>query len=545
MRHLGPVLLPLVLACSSGGGGGSDVIADSAADAAPETVADAPADAPAEAAAPAWGTCPADPLATKETLAGKAAYYDAIASRLHIHPQLKWIAHVRLKEGAAEKDATWEDVESWHTGENDGLWSGLYLASQAFRFAVTKSPESLANIKTLLEGEVARMGVTGVPGVFTRQYIPPAVPGIACPADKAHYVPDVEKDDNRWVQVREDGCVWTVDGATQEWRKSDHCGLDAYKGYCWLDNVSQDEYAGHMLALGAIWKLVDDPGVKATAADLLEQVGVHLMENDLSFVDWDGRVTEHGKMWATSFADTPGFLAVEAMDYLRMAAEASGRADLLAFYRDCLLQLGGEKKCLPQEDPKPYTDWLDHMLLYVGANGCKSNYNNFSMVMANIHTLIWYETDPAIRERVQQALDVGLMRPREANAVARRLIDQGNAWFNFIWASQKRVTAEDGPAYEAVEEGICALRQFPASKHQNAQDSMAKYAHWCDGRLDGTSETEFPIPVAEQCVATFLWWGDPYRRETCTEDPREVRQPCDYLLAYWMGRYYGFISEDL
>ncbi|HOI11964.1 MAG TPA: hypothetical protein PK313_15895, partial [Myxococcota bacterium] len=110
-----------------------------------------------------FGTCPDDPLATPETLAAKAAHYDDIAPRLHVHPDLKWAMNVTLKkvevacEGeqvppcyapiASEAEATWQDVDRWHTGENDGLWSGLYLASQAFRYGATKSPEALANIK--------------------------------------------------------------------------------------------------------------------------------------------------------------------------------------------------------------------------------------------------------------------------------------------------------------------------------------------------------------------------------------------------------------
>ena len=140
---------------------------------------------------PTFGTCPNPEFGTQETLAQKAAYYDDIAARLHIHPDLKWAAGATLKkvevacadgeEGPcyapikSDLEATYEDVESWHTGENDGLWSALYLTSQAYRYAVTKSPEALANIKLLLEGEVIRMKITGVPGLFTRQYIPPHV----------------------------------------------------------------------------------------------------------------------------------------------------------------------------------------------------------------------------------------------------------------------------------------------------------------------------------------------------------------------------------
>ncbi len=511
---------------------------------------------------PAWGTCPDEPLATGGTLAQKAARYDAIARRLHLHPQLKWVMGVTLPkvevscpEGVAgpcydaavpEDEATWADVERWHTGENDGLWSGLYLASQAYRWAVTKDSEALDTIRILLEGEVTRMKVTGVPGVFTRQFIPPGVPGISCPEEDAAYVTDVEKDDNRWVQVREDGCVWVIPHDTMQWTKTDHCGLEEFAGFCFLDNVSQDEYAGHMFALGALWRLVDVPDVQETVRDLIEQVGVHLMENHLAFVDWDGRITEHGKLWATSFADTPGFLAAESLAFLKMAVEATQREDLRDFYDNCLLQRSGPRPCLPwpmeAEDPKPYTEFLPMMWAYVGEKGgCKSNFNNFSMVMSYLHLLLWFEGDPEVREVAQQVLDTELMR----YASPRALITHKNAWFNFIWAAGKRLGPQsDGPAHQPVEDAICSLRQFPLSKRQAARNTWDAYPHYCEGRLGG-SQTEFPIPVAERCVRTFLWWASPYDRETCDDKPWEVRQPADFLLAYWMGRYYGFIGEEM
>lgn len=511
---------------------------------------------------PTWRTCPDDPFATGGTLAQKAAWYDGIARRLHLHPTLKWVMGVTLPKvevacpqgktppcydaAVSEGEATWADVERWHSGENDGLWSGLYLASQAYRWAATKDPEALENIRILLEGEIARMRITGVPGVFTRQFIPPGVAGIGCPQDDAAYVTDVEKDDNRWVQIRDDGCVWVIPHDTMQWTKTDHCGLDEFAGWCFLDNVSQDEYAGHMFALGALWRLVEVPDVRGAVRDLIEQVGVHLMENHLAIVDWDGRVTEHGKLWATSFADTPGFLAAESLAFLKMAVEVSGREDLRDFYENCLLQRSGPRPCLPWplevEDPKPYTEFLPMMWAYVGEKGgCKSNFNNYSMVMSYLHLLLWFEGDPVVREAAQEVLDRELMRYDSPRA----LITHKNAWFNVIWAAGKRLgPGSDGPALQAVEDAICSLKEFPASKYQQARNTWDKYPHYCEGRLGG-SQTEFPIPVAERCVRTFLWWASPYDRETCDEQPWEVRQPADYLLAYWMGRYYGFIGEDM
>jgi hypothetical protein len=510
--------------------------------------------------APVWTTCPGVEGGTTETLAQKAAGYDAIASRLHIHPDLKVLLSATLKkvETACVGDATppcyatpdpttatYEDVGAWHTGENDGLWSALYLTSQAFRYGTTKSPEALAIIRTLLEGEVTRMKVTGVPGLFTRQFIPPNVAGIACPdpvANKALYTTDVEKDDNRWVQVRDDGCVWSVNRVTLEWEGSTHCGLDAYKGWCWLDNVSQDEYAGHTLALGALYKLVDVPDVQAIVKDLMTQVADHLVKNDLYFVDWDGRQTEHGKLHAYSFADTPGFLSTMSMDYILMGAVASGREDLRRYYDQCLNQNPQQCEGWAYPDEPPYKDLMSQMWLYLGNEGCGSNYNNFSMVYTSLHNLIWFENDAGVREAVQKAFDENFMREADQ---PRALIVQQNPWFNFGWAAFKRLgQGSDGPATQAVDEGICSLKQFPAVKMPVALDPASKYPHYCDQRNDG-SATEFPVPVNERCISTFEWWSDPYDRDTCGADPWTVIIPGDYLLPYWMGRYFGFIPETL
>jgi hypothetical protein len=508
---------------------------------------------------PEWSTCPDEPLATTETLAQKAAFYDDIAARLHIHPDLKWISDVRLKqqevdcpEGidgpcfepvASLDEATFEDVEAFHTGENDGLWSGLYLASQAYRYGATQSPEALANIKLLLEGERVRMAVTGVPGLFTRQYIPAGVDGITCPADDAHYVVDVEKDDNRWVRIKDDGCVWVVDNQTMEWTGTDHCGLDEFAGWCWLDNVSQDEYGGHMLALGALLHLVDEPEVQATVRDLLEQVGVHMMENQLTFVDWDGRVTEHGWLFPMAMANTPGFLAIESLAWMRMAVAASDREDLQDFYDNCLLQKGGELDCLdwPLQQPKPFTDYFYLTALYNGPEGCTTNFNNVSMLTSAYQGLLMFEDDAAVRGKVLDGFwqeIVGFDNPKSTMHLR-------NPWYSFAWAAvQEGPLAPEDPVFSMVEESVCTLRQFPSSQAVPDMDNESLYPHYCDSRL-GSSMAQFPIPLAQRCPSTFIFWKNPYIRHQCTAQPWEVKQPGDYLLAYWMGRYYGFISETL
>lgn len=509
---------------------------------------------------PKWPRAEDEQLRTKETLAEKEKFYDAMAERLFLHPNLKWTMGVVLPcdktscgndckncalSSIPQETATWKDVIEWQTGENDGLFSSLLLASEAFRYAVTKDPDALKIIKTMLEAEVTRLKITGVPGLFTRQFIPPGVPGIKCPEDLESYVPSGDKTNNMWVKVNDDGCVWNVDGKTMKWVASKHCGLKEYAGYCWLDNVSKDEYAGHMFTLGALAKLVDDPGVQATVKGLLQEVGDNMYNNKLEFIDWDGRTTEHGQINAVTFGDYPGFNAAMSLDFVKVAAEATGDPKLKNFYDNCLLQKKGRVNCLKKawETPKPYTSYLRLNGMFPGYQGCGANFNNISMHMLSMHNLIWFERDPKLKETYQHNFDVDVMRAKDQ---PRAIINQNNAWFDIMWAAQKRLgPGSDGPAYDAVDNAVRMLRQFPARKNpvdKSCPPDVCK--PFCSSRFE-EPEGDHPRTVAERCMSHFIWWGDPYGLGSCKLNTRYLEPPSDYLLPYWMARYYGFISADM
>src|SRR5262249_27237806 len=152
--------------------------------------------------------------------------------------------------GVDPEVATSADVTVWRSGENDGLWNGLAMAAEAYRFAVTHDPAAHDILATLLTGERQRMQITGVPGLLVREVIPPGVAGLSCPTDPAQYVPSPTKTANRWVRIGTDGCAQTSDGTT--FQSTTHCGLTAFVNWCFLDNISQDEYVGHVFGLGAV-----------------------------------------------------------------------------------------------------------------------------------------------------------------------------------------------------------------------------------------------------------------------------------------------------
>jgi hypothetical protein len=472
----------------------------------------------------------------------KAEYFDRLARVLHVHPAHNIINSVRLKPGVAEKNAAYGDVATWHTGENDGLWGSSYIAAQAFRYAVTGEEEALENLRTTTRGMKRQFEITGVPGLVTREYITPGIAGMECPQDPAEYIPDADKTNNRWLKVDAEGCVNTYDGS--RWVATTHCVDRKFAGYCWLDNVSQDEYSGHMLAMGVIGRLVDDPEVRGIAVELSGATVRHLIDHRMQFVDWDGRVTEHGRVHPLSLSDYPGFVASLALSWVRVGSSLSGDAALSDFYDGCLLKKKRMKDCpeYPGEEGVSYLDFLKDHVLYRSADGCVNNYNNFNMIFMAIFNLLWYENRPEVRQKVQDIYEDTMMQAGEGQK--RQMIGQGNAFFNFAFAAMKRLgPGSTGPAYQAVEDGICTLREFPASKARAARDSTG-HPFDCTGRLGG-SLTSDPVPIYERCPGIFVWTADPYEMKKCSEDLRSVIAPVDFLLAYWMGRYFGFIPADL
>ena len=497
---------------------------------------------------PEFDPCEDDPNATSMSLTQKAAHYDEVASRLHLHPDHKRIHHVTLPAGLTESNGTYDDVIDWHTGENDGLWSSLYLTSQAFRYAVTGETAALDNLRVLMDGMRISVDVTGVSGLFTREYITPDLQGMSCPADPMEYVPDPEKDDNQWVKVDDDGTILVYDPNQAQFVPTSHKVSTDFAGYCWLDNVSQDEYAGHMAALGAVYKLVDDPHVRSLAVELLEEISAHLMENDMAFVDWDGRVTEHGRFWILALTDFPGFNALMGLNMIKQGAIASGRQDLLDYYADCLLQQSGQSDCIDQylTPPMAYDEWLWFMGLYIGPRSCKSNWNNMSMAFCHMFTLVWFEHDPQLRTAYQKILEDTMFRFKTN---PRTMAEQHNGAWAMMYASMKNVLpGSTGQDIDAINDAICALRQFPESKTMIDLDmGEAEYPTdlTCESRFDGRFLTFDPIPVHKRCPKTFTWWSNPYRHQSCTANEQYVLQPADYLLPYWMARYFGYVDETM
>jgi hypothetical protein len=141
--------------------------------------------------------------------------------------------------------------------DNDGLWTTMYLAAEAFRYAVTKSPEALQNCRESLEAMERLYTVNPVEGFPSRSF------------ERSGYIPQLS-DPERWQHASD-----------PEWD--------------WKSTTSSDEVIGHIFVFGVMAEIVDDPWIKAKSIELLDAVMTHIVKNDLYLIDFDGKPTLWGK----------------------------------------------------------------------------------------------------------------------------------------------------------------------------------------------------------------------------------------------------------
>jgi hypothetical protein len=447
----------------------------------------------------------------RRALAEKAEHFDDVAIRWHIRP-----GQDLLNPAVLAPDLT-NFARVGDVRDNTGMWTSMYTASQAFRYAVTKSSEARENVRRALHGERDLMRITGVLGLFARSAVDPSLPGFPSASELLQGFEDCNLSVahcKTWIEVQS----------------------GEFAGHLFKNDTSKDEYAGHLFALGVVADLVlDDDEIRATVRDLLDQIGSFFIDNRLLIKDVDGKITTYGDMNAQSVTDYPGFNAVLMLSWMRIAASVTGSSRFAAYYDGCLLHRPGAGCETPEiMTIEPYDQLLDSMGLDLG---CLTNWNNHNMAQLSMWGLIRHENDPAQRARYRQVLEDQLWNAEPSRPIRAQQI----SLFTFFYEGNR---SPDAPRPDAeIDQAVCTLERYPAEKYLRAVDLRGKYPVVCEDRL-ANDLTDQVIPVDQRPTDNFIWRNPPYRIETAAEDRTAIESPEDFLLAYWLGRYLGLLAED-
>jgi hypothetical protein len=164
--------------------------------------------------------------------------------------------HIRTGFNATVSNMTNGDVTtgSMEDSDNDGLWTSMYLAGEAFRYAVTKEDEALQNVSESLDAMERLYTINKIPGFPSRSF------------------------ERRGYKYEDEA-----------WRRADDPEWD------WKSTTSSDEAIGHIFAFGVIAELVDDPELKNKSIMLIDTLMSHILKNNFYMIDWNCEPTRWGR----------------------------------------------------------------------------------------------------------------------------------------------------------------------------------------------------------------------------------------------------------
>jgi uncharacterized protein (TIGR03437 family) len=341
--------------------------------------------------------------------------------------------------------ATSDQITGYTRCGDSALWTGAYLAAEAFRYNVTKSADALQNVKGALAGLTSLVDVTG---------------------------------DNRLAR-----CMVMANSPYAAGIASEEASNTIHQAppWIWVDNTSRDEVVGAFFGLSVAFDLVDDPSVKSGITSLAT-----LMLGFIAHHEWSPNDDI-----SNTFELRP--------EELQMLLQVQHHVDPSH-------AIGGPLLSLP----------IDVSVTFDVQS--ISSYFKFNLDYMTFYNLIRIQDDGDNRGAYQ------IVRDYTAS--------HQNAFFDIIDRSI------NGANSARDEEMVSLLNQWLERPRRDPYVDDSKVVTVCG------SEACDPIPVPIRPPTDFLWQRDPFQLAGGGTGFIEGAG-IDYILPYWMGRYYGVIPATV
>lgn len=367
--------------------------------------------------------------------------------------------------------------------QEDADWlTGLYIGAESLRFAATGDPDARARARRSFEALCMLSTISGVPGVVARSYRRTLTGGLG--------------------------------SGRKRWHKVD--GQDLW----WATDISRDQLSGHFFGLAAYYDLVADESERKLTRRLVSEIAGSILDHRLQAVDWDGEYTIHGNFWVAPF---------QALATLKLAHHIT---------RERRFQQAYEQYINPHF-------FLGHAIIQA-AHILDPFFQHYQYDSPAYH-LLQYETNPDLLRHLLRALDLLYADTR----------DLGNVYLCFVYQTYR-------PESDAARRGEAELLEFEPERlyvprwRRHAQAYLRRHGEHLPEPLRETlrcclepeqappDQVASFIPMKLRPPMEFNWQyyagiqtrgragGRPH-------GPYVGYAGVDYLLAYWMGRYHGFL----
>jgi hypothetical protein len=358
-----------------------------------------------------------------------------------------------------------DEIRSYARAGDSAIWTGHYLAAEAFRYRVTSAPDALDNVKRAVAGLRSLVDVTGT-NLLARCLAPEDSP----------YADDIKK---------------------EEGRHGIYPGTLNGQSYFWIGNTSRDQYSGVFFGLGVTHSVVENDEVRWSIRELVTRMLEFLLQHRWFVVMPDGSIS-------TVFTGHPD----QRLCLLRIGSLVNPVRFSGEYSRE--RSLSSRRVSVPIA-----FDVLDD----------HTSYFKFNLDTITLYNLIRLETNARYRARYVSAY----------NLLRRTTDDHGNAHFNLVDRALKGPNAgRDAETRRWLEEWLRRPRRDCFLDYRNPPRYPA-----C-----GADKACQPIPVPERICTDFLWQRSPFLLFGGGKGKIEGAG-IDYILPYWMGRYYGVIPDEL
>jgi len=384
---------------------------------------------------------------------------------------------------------------------SDNLWTGMYLASQLYRYKVTGSDEAKQNAYEAFEAMERLHTITGITGLFGRSF-------------ERDYKIENTKTEGWELNELKTGSPATI------WLPcKDH------PNWTWRSTASSDQTVGQIYALTTILELVEDEDWKKRALAMLDNLMGYIVENDMYIIDVDGEPTMWGK-WNPDYVNQ---FPVNVGD------RKINSSNIIAFLQTAYHFTGKEKyreKAFEMMDKFGYLENLMRPFAEIGSvKGDKLseilshewNHSDDELYFLAYRGLYPYAFTPELKEKFRDAI-------RDHWEIER---PEKDALWNFIYAST-------GAKEFDLEESIGILQQYPLDmRNWTVQNSHRKDIELLPANFRNQT-TKSLLPLSE--TPLYRHNGRIFRLDSEGDGNVLISAGDVWLLPYWMGRYLGIIS---
>jgi hypothetical protein len=250
-----------------------------------------------------------------------------------------------------------------YPNDNDGLWTSIYVAAQAFRYQVTKDPSALEAARKSVDAMLRLEKITGRSGF---------------PARSFRHKNEPRHNDGIWH--------FTADG---EWE--------------WKADTSSDEIVGHFFAYSVMYDLAADDELKRRLRGAIARMADHLIDHKYNLTDLHGGPTRWGRYDEAYFETDDGreeraLRSLELLSHLKVAYHVTGEARFDREYRKLINE----------------NNYHTHTTTYLKLRQ-ELNYSDEELAMLSYYPLFKYEKDRALLTVYRQGLEQWWVNIRREN----------------------------------------------------------------------------------------------------------------------------------